>query len=168
MNTHTYNQTRGFTLIEILLYLALVMIMLAVLGAIGIDVLGSRAKATAQQEMHYASVFAHEKLRNAIAGSQTIVSPTLGGVGSELVLSMSAPEHDPTIFSVVEGVLYMQEGVSEPHAVTPAAIVVSKVQFSNVGDEAVRSAMHLDAHNPHMRSSYAASSTFYSTTRLRY
>jgi type II secretory pathway pseudopilin PulG len=168
MNTHTYNQTRGFTLIEILLYLALVMIMLAVLGAIGIDVLGSRAKATAQQEMHYASVFAHEKLRNTIARSEAIALPIRGENGSVLELSMPTPEQDPTIFSVVEGVLYMQEGVSAPNAITPAAIVVSEVLFSNVGDEAVRSAMHLDAHNPHMRSSYAASSTFYSTTRLRY
>jgi hypothetical protein len=120
---------KGFTLMEVLLYLSLALVMVAILGRIGIDVLEGRVKAKAQETVLHEATFAFETVQQTIAAAEAVLFPVAGLSSSTLSLRMEDAS-TPTVFALENGRLIMREGDEDPVFLT-GEHVRANVLFSN-------------------------------------
>lgn len=164
----------GFTLIELLLYVVLASTMTLILGNIGVNVLEVRAKAHAQEEVQYHAQFATETIRSSIENATAILTPSNTATSATLSLAMANPSLHPTVFTLMNGRIRMQEGTGIPQILTGNNVVVPVLEFLNVtrGDKAmndsIRFRLSVESYNPENRTVYAASSTFITTVNTHY
>ena len=78
MNSSSKTNQLGFTLIEILLYLTLSSIMVALIGGIGVNVLSGLTNAKAEEDLQYNAQFVIEKVRTYILAADIIGNPEVG------------------------------------------------------------------------------------------
>jgi type II secretory pathway pseudopilin PulG len=128
---------KAFTLIEILLYIAIVTIVMSafVLFAWNAVILG--AKNNTQQELYAQGRFVSERILSEIRNANDINTGTsnfdvdfVTNSANQLSLVQDAP-NNPTIFNVVSGVLMMKEGASAAIPLHSNTIQVTSLIFSN-------------------------------------
>ena len=122
-NRMQYSQ-RGFTLIELLLYFALAGVMIAVLGSIGLNVLGSRVKVHAQEDIRYEAVQVMEEIRMLIETADDISIQAGPATTTMLSLSMSDPLFDPTT-------IFLQQRTQEWQSDEDRMVYPSYTSYSN-------------------------------------
>lgn len=126
------NTNQGFTLIEILLYLSLSVIMIALIGGIGVNILRGRVNVKIQEELQYNAQFLTEKLQQIISEAETIQSPVSYSASSSLSLMMKDAAKNPTIIDIDDGQLRIKEGDNNPVVVSGKDIIISDMEFFNV------------------------------------
>lgn len=164
------NHSAGFTLFELLLYMALAMIMLGVMGGIGVHMLEARSKIRAQEEVRYNALIIAETFQQAVHDAYDVVEPRAGETESVLVLSMEDPLKDPTVIEIVDGIVTLTEGSSDP-IVMSAGSVLHTGSFTHVaGGEmpTVRFTLDVEARNPEDLHAFSASTTLHTAARIRY
>lgn len=129
MSAFNKQKKTGFTLIEILLYMALTVTMVSLLGRVGVFVLENRTRALAQEEMQYGAQFAFEIMKRAIHNAQG--EPVIDNEGSRLTLSMVDAAQHPTVFELYEGRILQSQGGGEAEAITPQAVAITELSFTN-------------------------------------
>src|SRR3989344_8527886 len=110
MKKYVLTNQRGFTLIEILLYMALSSILVVVIGGIGANVFSGFVKVKAAEELRYNTQFVTEKIRDLVSQADSISTPVAGGASSAPPLRMSVGSKDPTAFLVGDGRGTLLEG----------------------------------------------------------
>ncbi len=172
MKKLTLTNSHGFTLIEILLYMALSTIMVVLLAGIGANVFSGFVRAKAAEELQYNTQFVTEKIRNLASQAEAISDPGTGETSDTLTLTMSDISKNPTVIDVVDGRMRIQEGITAPQFISGANVDVSTLEFSNVTYDgaigSLRVILHLGLHNPEDRNIHIASSTIYTTVNLQY
>ncbi len=161
---------KGFTLIELLLYMSLAMVMLAVLSGVGANVLESRTKAKAQEEVQYTGQFMLERIAALLEEAESITQPSPQASSSVLILQMENAEENPTIIRFQDESVQMQKGDQPSQSLVGNTIAISELQFHNVtqdGRGAVRIVLDVEAYNPKKLNAFAASTTLYTTINLR-
>ena len=126
---------KGFTLIEILIYTAMVAIFLVTAVNFSLDVIEGKAKARSMREVQQNSRFAIEKMTQEIRRAEDInlaesVFDTHPGV-----LSLVMPEADknPTIFDFsLDGALRMTQGTNTPKVLTTNQVETTNLVFTNL------------------------------------
>lgn len=168
--TRQSTSAEGFTFLEFLLYIALTSIMVVVLGNIGIHILASRAKSHALEEVSYSTQFISEYIIRSVEESDAVTTPPLGATSSSLVLEKSDSAQNPTIFSVVDGVLMATEGTTT-HALTGSTTQITSIDFTNVAaadtPDAVRITMTIASKNPTGNQSFAANESWSTTATTK-
>lgn len=163
---------KGFTLIETLLYLALSVIMVALIGGIGVNVLTTLASAKAEEELQYNAQFITEKIRMLVSEAEGIDAPLSGATSTVLSLAMSNSAKNPTTIEVVDGRVFIQEGSETPQVLSGSSVVVSALTFSNVtnagGVGAVRIGFDMGLQNADIRPASRTSTSIYTTVNLQY
>ena len=158
---------KGFTLIELLLYLSIAIAMLVVLGGIGINVLSSRVKAHSFEQVHYNGVFLSEVLQQKIrsASSLEVVS------SSTLNLILEDGDINPTVVSLSDGAIYLQEGMSDAKPISGNDVMISELNFHDVGElngsHFVSIEIRIESVNLNNRNMYSADSTFFITAHTQ-
>src|SRR3989338_8137444 len=94
---------RGFTLIEILLYMALSTILVVLIGGIGANVFSGFVKVKAAEELRYNTQFVTEKIRSLVSQAESISAPVAGESSTSLTLRMSDVSQDPTVIEGGDG-----------------------------------------------------------------
>jgi hypothetical protein len=116
MSNATPHASRGFTLIEALLYIAIGSVMCAFLGAIASNLLVARTKTHLIAEAHYVAEFAFERMSYASEGASVDV-PAVGA--SVPRVAFMGEDGTRTEFFLEDGALMMQEGADgEPQALS--------------------------------------------------
>ncbi|OGH86237.1 MAG: hypothetical protein A2493_00820 [Candidatus Magasanikbacteria bacterium RIFOXYC12_FULL_33_11] len=127
---------KGFTIIETLIYVAIVALVSTGLMKFSISITNTRNKVYVVQEVHAnmrdALTFIEKKIQEANGintGSSTF--DTDPGV---LSLSMASSTLNPTIISLSsdDGILQITEGTSDPIYITTGEVRVSDLQFSDI------------------------------------
>ena len=175
-------QDRGFTLVELILYVALVGILLTA-GAIfaGDVILGSvkgRIKAKVQSEAR----FVIEKMRQEIVKGNNIILPIQGNFGNNFQIEIpGSPTSTLTCFQVSNSKFQMSEGGTVVPPVcntawkdlTSGEVEVSNLVFTNIssgtslGEEAVKINMTLKNKNPGGKKEFDAEATVETSISLR-
>lgn len=172
MKKTTQKKQSGFTLIEILLYMALSTMMVVLMGGVGVNVFSGFVKSKAAEELQYNTQFVTEKIRSTTSQAEAINTPLAGESGSILSLAMSDPSKDPTIIDVSEGRVRIREGADEAEFISGAGVDVYSVEFLNVTPAesigSMRAVLHMGLRNPEDRTIHYASSTIYTTVNLLY
>lgn len=161
----------GFTLIEFMLYLAITVTMIGLIGDMGIIVFESRTKAYVLEETNYSVAYSFTELRRAVERAQSINVPGVSSTSTTLSLEMSDANKNPTIFDIVNGRIRMKEGDDAVvYLSTPGAFVES-ITFSNSSypntPESIQVFMNTDTHGGRGRLAFTATTSFYTTMQIR-
>jgi len=160
---------RGFTLIEFLIYIAIVGTVLLVTGAIGFNVLFGKAKLMAIEEVSQNARFTMERIAMSVRNAETIQSPVPGASDSVLALKMADKTKNPTSFRLSDGSFKESPGAFVN--LTSSETMVTALQFSNISypntPGTIRIQMTLQYTNPLNRPEYRFSKIFYTTATIR-
>lgn len=162
---------QGFTLIEVLLYMGLSVILVALVGGIGVNVISSLSKSKSEAELQYNTNFIDEKLRTVISSSDRILSPESGNSSTSLALEVRDSLKNPTVLSIEDGKLFIKEGLNSSQVLTGRSINVDNGMFYNVSyadsSESARVELMLRLNNPPGRQIYRGDSTVSATINLQ-
>lgn len=162
---------KGFTLIETLLYVAIVPFILA--SAIGLFyfVTQSQIKNQVINEVNQQGEIIIDNINKSIQSSSAINSPTAGNIGPNLSLQNITPALNPTIYSVSSNSLYMTQGLNAPQQMHNNKIQINNLQFTNLSKPNtsgnITYTFTLNYINNSNKQSYNYSKTFYGGGSLR-
>jgi hypothetical protein len=122
--------TKGFTLLEFILYMALAGIGIAVASIFMIDTLFTRAKVLAINEVLDNGRFIAERIRYDIYRADSILQPLPGATGSIITLAMPDTAYDST-YQVAGTTLTLEELGGAAQALTTNAIEVGSFSVTH-------------------------------------
>ena len=163
---------RGFTLIELIIYIAIVAVVLLVAFNFVWEIIYGNVKSQAIREVQQNARFCIEKITKTIEEALVINSPTPGDSANLLSLEMPYSSLNPTIFHVFDNKLRITQGVRGTYELTNDRVIVRSLQFTNLSyldtPGTARVEMVIDHVNPNNRSEYAVSFEIKSTASLAF
>lgn len=163
----------GFSLLELIIYIAFVSILSAVYINYVFDVAGSSQKSRVRQEVQQNGRFAMERILQEIraADGVNVGSSTFGSHPGVLSLATPVPATNPTVFDVSGGVLRVTQGAGSPVLLTSDGFVVSNLVFENlsVNNRTTHVRVSLTIEHPNTTGSeiFNAQSTLYGSASVR-
>ena len=121
---------KGFTLVEVLLYLTIIMSVISAMAGFIVFTLATNAKngviADIEQQANQVMTLIEEVGQGAV----TITSPSIGTTGS--TLSFTTPTSSPAVFTQSTGVITLSEGGGAPIALTNSHVLASGFSVNNL------------------------------------
>lgn len=119
---------KGFSLVEVLIYIAVAATLLMVATGFIREILKVRNKVTILSKVEQSARFAMNRMVTEIRFAESVEVLD----ENTLRLSVSDPERDPVLFDLADGVLYVREGASEDWlALTGNDVKVGDVLFDD-------------------------------------
>lgn len=160
----------GFTLIEFLIYIAILAVVVTLIIGFFLDIILGNIKETSYQEVQQNARFILTKISQEVKKATGINSPNPGESASALSLAMASPSSDPTLIDVIEGKLRLTKGISAPQELTTDLVEISNLRFTNLSypdtPGTIRIEMTISHINPANRIEYQASIDLKSTVSL--
>ena len=122
---------RGFTLIEVLLYTALLGIILGTFVLTTATILEARAKSQTALMLNEGARYAMERIALRAANASAVTEPA-AGVGSALTLTMPTPSQNPTAFTLSGGIVMIAEGGGPAVPLTGSHLEVTALSFTRM------------------------------------
>lgn len=126
------NKINGFTLVEVIIYVAIFSIFVGSLASFSNLINSSRTNNQITLEVNNQGNQAVRVITQSIRNATAINSPTVGTNSSSLSINTTTPSKNPTVFSVSGGILYITEGVSAQVALTNNKVSVQNLSFNNL------------------------------------
>lgn len=165
------NKNRGFTLVELLLYLGIVIIIIPAITGLVFVMLEARVKARAMNEINYQGDRVVRIINQAIRNSENVINPSKQNFSNNLSLQVADASKNPTIFDLSNGRIRVKEGVSSEIDLTNAQVTVSGLNFQNNGLEnspdSIQFQFQINFNNLEGRNEYYYSKVFYGSASLR-
>jgi len=166
----------GITLIELLIYIAIIAAVLFIITGFLWDIILGSVKESSYQEVQQNARFALTKITQEVKKATGINSPfSPGGSADSLYLIMAASHLNPTVFDVAEGklrVTYCSGCLNQrgPYDLTSDQVIVRNISFTNLSyldtPGTVRIEATIEHINPTNRIEYLASINLKSTVSL--
>ena len=126
----TMNRHKGFTLIEVLIYMAIFVIFIGGMVLIAFAMLTAHQRALSQIEVADNERFLIQKLQRIIQGA-TSINNVAGSGSSSLSLNTPTPTENPTVISLVNGTVLLQKAnLSYAIPLTNSWVQVSNLTFT--------------------------------------
>lgn len=122
----------GYTLIELLLYIAMVGVLLAAITAFFGITTDARIKNQSMMEVNEQGAFALDIITQTVRNGTSISSPTAGANGAQLTLVVPTSSLSPTVFDVASGVLRIKEGNGSVVALTNSKVQATSLTVTNL------------------------------------
>ena len=170
---HPIKEQQGFTLLELLLYVAIVS---TLLGAVTVFLslsLSARVKNESISEVNQQGIAILERMTTIIRGAESITSPAIGTTGGSLTIAVPVVANSPTTFDATgtPAAVQIKEGNGSAIALTNNKIAVSDLAFKNLSRAgtygAVQISFTLSRTNSSGRNEYDYQKTFTTTVSLR-
>lgn len=162
---------RGFTLLEVLLYIGIFSVMSTVISIFLVLVLETRVKSQTIAEVEQQGLAIVALLTQTIRNAEAINEPTAAMDAGALSLDAAGTGDDPTWIEVSDGALWIKRGASESQALNNNHVIVSAVSFQNLSSSqtpgTIRFQFTLAAVNPSDTNPYNYVETFYASATLR-
>jgi hypothetical protein len=139
---------RGFSLVEMLLYIGISVAVIVTLLRVALAVLDMQGRANAEEDVMRSVDIAVHRLEATLrdARSINIAQSRFGDADGVLSLSMSGSSVDPTVFSLSKGAMMVREGTSSALSLTSSGVLVDQLFFQNLtppsGLAVVRATIH--------------------------
>lgn len=158
--------SKGFTLIELILYIAIVTIMLSALVPFAWAVIGGGVKSTTQEEVASQARYLGQRLSLEIRNAKAInsVSPT------RLSLQEFNPVNDPTIIDLSGGFLRIKQGAKPVLNLNSTDVALTSLVFTNrssADTKQVQFAFTLSSATAQVRQEYQQTVNFEGSAELR-
>lgn len=166
-----YNQ-KGFTLVEMILYVAICSLFLLTLSTFLTFLLGARIRSQAITEVNQQGFQVMHAVTSTIRNGRSVEVPALGSSSSTLSITTGIPILDPTLFYVASGTFVTQEGSNQPIPLTNSRITVTPILFENVSsssspDRIIRISFTINHTNQSGRYEYEFTKSFTGSATLR-
>jgi len=166
----TKQNKKGFTLVELLIYLGIVSGLLIVAGAFTWSIIKGSVKTSCLREVQQNGRLAMEVITREIKAASGINSPLAGLSENTLSLVMSDSSLNPTVFELSNDQILLSQGVDGPYALTTDQVLVSTLNFTNLSyvdtPGTIRIEMTLDYNNLGDQPEYEASVDLITTVSL--
>jgi type II secretory pathway pseudopilin PulG len=123
---------KAFTLIEVILYLAIAGSMILAIAGFLTVALQARARYQAVSEVGQQGTFIMSVLAQNVRGALAINSPADGQQDSSLSLTVPGAQDNPVVFAATNGTLTETVGSSAAYNLSSGQISVSNLEFSNL------------------------------------
>lgn len=168
----TVRTQKGFTLVEMILYVSICSILLVTISVFLSFLLGARVRSQAMNEVNQQGFQIMSLMTQTIRNGRSIQVPGIGISSSTLSLTTGDPLLNPTVFNVSSTTLYIVEGSKAPISLTNSRIKISNLLFQNVSSDSstekiIRISYTIDYNSTSGRSEYAFSKTFSGSATLR-
>lgn len=161
----------GYTLIELLLYVAITGILLAGLTAFFTLSLTAKIKNDSILEVDRQGTFMMDTIVKTLRTADSITAPATGATGSALTLVMTPASVNPTAFTISGTTLRIAEGAGAPIALHNSRVAVSGFTIRNLSRAStpgtVQVSFTLSTVNTTGRNEYDYQKSFVSTGSLR-
>jgi Tfp pilus assembly protein FimT len=125
------NLQKGISLAETIIYVAIFSIFVIGLAQFSTTLSNTRLHTQGVLEVNDQGSQAIKLITQTLRNGSSINSPTIGNSGSSLSIDTGVGATNPTVFSEIGGVLYINEGGGGNVALTNNKVVVSNLTFSN-------------------------------------
>ncbi len=164
---HRHVLGRGFTLLELLLFISLASILIGALAGFLSMALQSRVKQETMVRVEQEALAVMEQLTHDLRSATAVASPGAGTSSATLSLTGSpSTEWESTL-----GQLRRTSGTASPVPLTSSGLQLTNLQFSNVSlpqtKGVIRVQFTLSRLNPSGRNEYDYTQTFYGSATLR-
>jgi type II secretory pathway pseudopilin PulG len=164
--------TAGFTLIELLIYLSLVSGILITASTFAWNIINSRTKAFAVQEVEQNGRFIMEQLTQTVRQAQKIAIPETNADTDRLSVGMRTAQDNPTDIYLEKSRLFMTRGNGAPMVLHSDQVLVTVFKVSHLimpGDKShtVKITLELQHRNPGNRQEWQARETFTTSLTVR-
>jgi Tfp pilus assembly protein PilW len=125
-------KAKGFTLIEFILYFALIGLVIGAVTAFSIDVVKTRSKTAVIAEVEQNMRFGLQRVLRTVrqASKFEAGASTLSNDNGVLSLDMIAASNSPTVFDLSGGALRIKEGTAAAVPLTSPLVTVTKLRFT--------------------------------------
>jgi prepilin-type N-terminal cleavage/methylation domain-containing protein len=168
---HTIKQ-KGYTLIELLLYVVIVGVLLTTVTAFYGLALDARVKNQSISEVDQQGALAMELMTQTIRNASGITTPAAGASGNSLTITVPTGAFSPTIFNLTGTTLQIKEGAATAIPLTNSKVEVTSLIFRNLSRPStpglVQISMTLARVNPTDRNVYEYEKTFTTSAALRW
>jgi len=165
-NTH-----RGFTLIELILYLAISALLLLGVSTFLVIILGSRTKGQVVTEVEQQGWEVSQVITQTIRNSLSVNYPVIGYSSSSLSLAVATTSSNPIIFDLKGGSLRITEGAGGPITLTNDRVGVTSLVFENLArsgtKDLIRFKLTISYLNPANKAEFNYSKNFYGSAQRR-
>src|SRR3989344_4513051 len=175
-----HRTNNGFTLIEILLYIALVSGLLIAASTFSWNIINSKTKSQSIQEVEMNGKLIMGHLTRVIRSARSVdVSSLLnsnladpGNAGQSVSLDIRDATDDPTIVDVNNGTLRLQIGTGPAVAISSNLVTITNLTLHDYGlasgkSENLGITLTLERINPESRNEYDASITLTTAVEIR-
>ena len=132
MKTKIIKNKKGFTLVELIIYVAILSMFIFSIVAFLNVMTNSRINNQIVLEVNNQGDQVIKTITQSIRNATLINSPSASSMNTSLSLETSIPGTNPTVFSISGGVLYMTEGSGSAVALTNNKVVIGNLEFSNL------------------------------------
>lgn len=161
---------RGYTLIELLLYVGIVGTLLVGMSTFFATVAEARIKNQTISEVDQQGTAVMQYLSQTIRNATSITSPAAGASGASLTLVVPTGALSPTVFSLSSSVLRVQEGAGATVALTGGKVQITNLTFTNLTRSGtsgvVQISMTLSRVNPSNLNAYDYQRTFVTSVAI--
>lgn len=133
MKTPKVSYQAGYTLIELLLYIAMIGVLLGAVVAFFGMTTDARVKNQSITEVNEQGTYVMDYIAQTVRNASAITSPAIGASGSSLTLTVPMASLSPTVFSLTSGVLQVKEGTATAVPLTSSKVQVSAFTITNLG-----------------------------------
>lgn len=123
---------KGITLIETLIYTSIFTLFSVTLFSFSGISVDTRLRNQMMLEIHHQGSQSVYVISQAIRNAVSINEPSFANSSTVLSLETDNPETNPTLFSVMDGTLFMKEGLNNQVALTNKYVKVENFEFSNL------------------------------------
>lgn len=163
---------KGFTLVEMVLYVSICSILLVTISVFLSFLLGARVRSQAMTEVNQQGFQVMSLITQTIRNGRSIQVPSTGVSSSTLSLTTSNALLNPTIFNLSSTTMKIKEGSKTAISLTNSRVRVSNLIFQNVSsgsstEKIIKISYTIDYINNSGRSEYTFSKSFNGSATLR-
>lgn len=164
-------QQAGYTLIELLLYVAMIGILLSAVTYFFGAAAEARVKNQTVMEVDSQGTYVMDYIAETVHNATSISAPTIGTSGSSLTLVVPVGSLSPTVFNVASGAMQVKEGTGAAATLTSDDIQITSFTVKNLSRSGttgiVQVSFTLSRVNASNRSEYDYSRTFTTSVGVR-
>lgn len=145
MRHYNREQSHGFTLVEVMLYIALTLTILTSVVTFFLETVEAHGRQKNIINTDQSIAFATHVITSYITSSTAVVSPSPGSSDTSLSLTMNDPTFDSVVFFLNDdGVIVASVGGGEPTPITSTNIRITNISFSNRSTLDGRPSIHIE------------------------
>ncbi len=176
MSKSKLHKTTGFTLVELLLYVAIFSIVISSVMFIAFSSVAQRAHNQVVAEVDYQGEVAMNQITQQIRNATSVTTPTPANTATSISLNTPTVSLNPTIYDLFNdgsrNRLRVREGSSgSSNYLTNNKVTLSNLTFSNVavtgGRDSIKVQFTISSYNPSNLKEIQYQKTFYGTGTLR-
>lgn len=158
---------KGFTLIEIVLYIGLASLVFLSISSLFSTLLQSNLKSRAISEVESNAVQIIQQITQTVRNAIGINSPGTGSSAPALSVSVPTGSLSPTVFDLSAGTIRMQEGVNPISNLSSNVVTVSALSFKNLSGNSVQFSFIISRNNPEGRAELNYTQTYNGAATIR-